>query len=227
MIYKAAIFDMDGTLVNSIADIADGVNEMLEHYNFPNHTLDEIRLMVGNGARKLIERAIPADNAADKNFLQEALDYYNGCYAKRLTVKTRPYPGIPEMLKILKDKKISLAVCTNKQKFAADEMIYTLFPDIDFKKIVGDEPGKPKKPDPTRALEIAKKIGIKPKEVAYFGDTAVDMETAHNAGFLSIGVTWGFRPESELRESGAEIIIHKPLEIFDSINFDAGQSSVK
>ncbi len=220
MIYRAAIFDMDGTLVNSIADIADGVNEMLEHYKFPPHTLDEIRQMVGNGARKLIERAIPAEKAADKNFVREALDYYNGCYAKRLTVKTCPYDGIPEMLKILQSKKIPLAVCTNKQKFAADEMITKIFPEIHFAEIVGDEHGKPKKPDPTRASDIAKKIGVRPEEVAYFGDTAVDMETAHNAGFLSIGVTWGFRPESELVESNAEIIIHNPLEIFDMIKFE-------
>ena len=219
MIFKAAIFDMDGTLVDTLEDIFDGVNEMLEHYNFPARTLDEVRNFVGNGARKLIERSLPAEKSKDENFLSEALKYYDGSYARHALNKTKPYDGIMEFLTELESKKIPLAICTNKQKFAAVKIAGKILSPINFFEIVGDEPGKPRKPDPTRALEIAKKIGVQPAEVAYFGDTSVDMETAKNAGFFSVGVTWGFRPRSELEESGAKIIVNHPKEILEKIHF--------
>ena len=213
MILKAAIFDMDGTLVDTLEDIFDGVNEMLEHFNLPQRTLDEVRNFVGNGARKLIERSLPAEKSSDEKFLQDALKYYDECYSRHALNKTKPYDGIMEFLAELESKKIPLAVCTNKQHFAAVKIAEKIFSPIKFFEIVGDEFGKPRKPDPTRALEIAKKIGVQPSEVAYFGDTAVDMETAKNAGFFSVGVAWGFRPKSELEESGAKIIVSRPNEI--------------
>lgn len=219
MIYKAAIFDMDGTLVNTLEDLADSVNEMLEHFNFPTRTIDEVRTFVGNGAKKLMERSLPAEFSADKNFVQKALEVYNDCYARHVENKSEPYDGIMDLLKTLQEKKIPLGICTNKQNFAAQIIAKKILSPIKFSEVIGDEPGKPRKPDPTRALEIAKKFSVQPSEVAYFGDTAVDMNTANNAGFLSIGVTWGFRPESELKESGAKIIIHHPKEIFEYINF--------
>lgn len=219
LIYKAAIFDMDGTLVNTLEDLADSVNEMLEHFNFPTRTIDEVRKFVGNGAKKLMERSLPAEFSADKNFVQKALEVYNDCYARHVENKSEPYDGIMDLLKTLQEKKIPLGICTNKQNFAAQIIAKKILSPIKFSEVIGDEPGKPRKPDPTRALEIAKKFSVQPSEVAYFGDTAVDMNTANNAGFLPIGVTWGFRPESELKESGAKIIIHHPKEIFEYINF--------
>ena len=219
MKYQAAIFDMDGTLIDSLEDLTDSVNEAMAHYGFKSHTLEECRYFVGNGARKLIERSIPKDKASYSDFVSEVLEYYNGCYKRHLTNKTHPYDGILDMLKRLQEKNISLGVCTNKQQFAADEIISAMFPDNMFGAVIGDQKGLPRKPDPAKVLKIAAQFKIKPERVAYFGDTSVDMETAHNAGFLSIGVTWGFRPKSELIESGAEIIINHPSELWQHVDF--------
>ena len=214
--YKAAIFDMDGTLTDTLADLHDSVNEMLDHYNFPLRTLDEVRQFVGNGARKLIIRSLPADKV---DFVDEALNFYNKCYARNCTNKIKPYAGIMELLTTLEAKKIPLGICTNKQHFAAVEIAEKILAPIKFSYISGDEPNLPRKPDPTRALEGAKLCSVAPNEVAYFGDTAIDIQTALNAGFLAVGVTWGFRPRSELIESGANIIIDAPQEIFQRIDF--------
>jgi len=214
-IYRGAIFDMDGTLVDTLADLYDSVNEMLAHYNLPLRRLDEVRQFVGNGARKLMIRSLPSDC----DFVDDALAYYNDCYARNCTNKVKPYAGIMECLAALAAKKIPLGICTNKQHFAAIEIAEKILAPIKFSYVSGDEPGQPRKPDPTRALEGAKKFSVAPEDIAYFGDTAVDMETAKNAGFLPIGVTWGFRPRSELVNSGAKIIVDHPQEILERINF--------
>ena len=214
-IYKAAIFDMDGTLVDTLEDLQDSVNEMLAHYNLPPRTLDEVRRFVGNGARKLMLRCLPADC----NFIDEALEYYNGCYARHCTNKVKPYDGVMEFLAALEDKKIPPGICTNKQHFAAVEIAEKILAPIKFSYVSGDAPNRPRKPDPTRALACAEKFSVAPEDVAYFGDTAIDMETAHNAGFPAVGVTWGFRPRSELVDGGAEIIVDHPREIFERISF--------
>ena len=215
--YKAAIFDMDGTLVDTLADLHDSVNEMLAHYNLPLRTLDEVRQFVGNGARKLMIRSLPADKA---DLVDEALDYYNSCYARNCLKKVKPYDGIIEFLAALEAKKIPLGICTNKQHFAAVAIAEKILAPIKFAYVSGDEPDQPRKPDPTRALNIAKSFGVEAEDVAYFGDTAVDIQTAINAGFLPVGVTWGFRPRSELVESGAKIIVDNPKEILERIKFD-------
>lgn len=221
MIFRAAIFDMDGTLVDTLEDLADSVNEMLEHFNLPTKTIDEIRLAVGNGALKLMERTILlGDKATDKDFLIDALNYYDGCYKRRLLNKTKPYDGIIECLAELNAKKIPLGICTNKQHFAAVEIAEKILAPIKFDAVIGDKRNTPKKPDPTNALAIAKSFNVKPEDVAYFGDTAVDVQTAINAGFFPIGVTWGFRPENELVETGAKIIVHHPSEILNLIEFE-------
>ena len=215
MTYKAAIFDMDGTLVDTLADLYDSVNEMLAHYNLPLRTLDEVRQFVGNGARQLMIRSLPADC----NFIDEALVYYNDCYARNCLNKVKPYDGIIEFLTTLAAKKIPLGICTNKQHFAAIEIAEKILAPIKFSYVSGDEPNQPRKPDPTRALAGAKKFSVAVQDVAYFGDTAVDIRTALNAGFLPVGVTWGFRPRSELINSGAKIIVDHPREILERINF--------
>lgn len=220
MKYRAAIFDMDGTLVNSLEDIADAVNETLTHYGLEHHTLEEYRYFVGNGARKLIERSVGAARSADKKFVDEALEYYDGCYQRRLTIKTKPYDGILELLERLKKKNIPLGCISNKQDFCVREIAEKMFPAEIFDAVIGDRAELPRKPDPTKALKIASEFGVEPSAVAYFGDTSVDMQTAINAGFLPIGVTWGFRPRSELVESGAQLIIDRPLELFDHIEFE-------
>ena len=220
MKYQAAIFDMDGTLINSLEDLTDSVNEAMKHYDFPQHTLEECRYFVGNGARKLIKRSVPKGRAEDEAFVSEVLQYYNKCYERHLINKTKPYDGIIELLEHLHTLNIPMGICTNKQQFAADEIISTLFPANIFGAVIGDSEGMPRKPNPTKVLKIAAQFKVEPRHVVYFGDTSVDMETAHNAGFLSIGVTWGFRPKSELIESGAEIIIDHPSELWQHVEFE-------
>ena len=216
MIYKAAIFDMDGTLVDTLADLHESVNEMLANYDFPLRTLEEVRNFVGNGAKKLMIRSLPAYKA---DFVDEALKFYNKCYERNCLNKVAPYDGILELLAVLEAKKIPLGICTNKQHFAAVKIAEKTLAPIKFSYISGEEPDKPRKPDPTRALEGAKRFSVAPNEVAYFGDTAVDIQTALNAGFLPIGVAWGFLPRSELINSGAKIIVDHPREILEQIKF--------
>ena len=198
MQYKAVIFDLDGTLVDSLADLSDSVNLMLESYGFPTHEMEQYRYFVGNGSKKLMERTLPRDKAASAEFVEEALVKYKAIYKERLLEKTRPYNGVRELLAELKSRGIPLAVCTNKHNDAALTIVKILFAPGTFEEVLGDRPGFPKKPNPATPLEIASHLGVKPDEVAYLGDTSVDMETAVHAGFLPVGVLWGFRPEEEL-----------------------------
>ena len=219
MQYKAAIFDLDGTLIDSLADLADSANEMLVGFGFPRHDLDKYRYFVGNGSRKLIERCLPAEKAADSAFVDEALAKYKLCYDRNLTHKTVCYEGIMDMLTALQAKHIPLGICTNKHQSAADIIVDKLFPKDMFVSVIGDCKDMPRKPDPKKVLLIAAKMGVKPAEVAYFGDTSVDMDTANNAGMLPIGVTWGFRPQEELVAHGAKILLDTPMELFSKVEF--------
>ena len=219
MQYKAVIFDLDGTLVDSLADLSDSVNLMLESYGFPTHEVEKYRYFVGNGSKKLMERTLPRDKAASAEFVEEALVKYKAIYKERLLEKTRPYNGVRELLAELKSRGIPLAVCTNKHNDAALTIVKILFVPGTFEEVLGDRPGFPKKPNPATPLEIASHLGVKPDEVAYLGDTSVDLETAVHAGFLPVGVLWGFRPEEELVKSGAKVLLKAPLELLEKVEF--------
>lgn len=219
MEYQAAVFDLDGTLVDSLADLADSANSMLASYGFPMHDMDAYRYFVGNGSRKLIGRILPSERSADAAFVNEALARYQACYAERLLDKTKPYDGIPEMLEELRRRNIPLAICTNKHQSAADTIVGKLFPQGLFREVIGDTKGLPRKPDPQKVLYIAARMGVTPVHTAYFGDSAVDMDTAHNAGMLAVGVLWGFRPREELMEHGAQILLSHPGELFQKLIF--------
>ena len=215
----AAMFDMDGTLVDSLADLADSANEVMRSFGAAEHTTEEYRYFVGNGAKKLMERALPQDLAADAATVNEALTRYKKIYRERhLLTKTKPYPGIEELLAKLKEKNIPCAVLTNKPHEAALVIADKLFPAA-FCAVVGDKPNRPRKPDPTNALIIAKDMGVAPSAVAYFGDSDADMLLANNAGFVPVGVLWGFRPREELSANGAKILLNHPDDIFTEINF--------
>ena len=219
MQYKAVIFDLDGTLVDSLADLSDSVNLMLESYGFPTHEMEKYRYFIGNGSKKLMERTLPRDKAESAEFVEEALVKYKAIYKERLLEKTRPYNGVLELLAELKSRGIPLAVCTNKHNDAALTIVKILFAPGTFEEVLGDRPGFPKKPNPATPLEIASHLGVKPDEVAYLGDTSVDMETAVHAGFLPVGVLWGFRPEEELVKSGAKVLLKAPLELLEKVEF--------
>ena len=219
MQYEAAIFDLDGTLVNSLDDLADSANAVLHRHGFPVHDVEAYRYFVGNGSRKLIERILPADHAVDEEFVRDFLAEYKEQYAANLLHKTKPYAGIMEMLEELRRRRIPMAVCTNKHQSAAEVIMEALFPRDMFCEIIGDQVGLPRKPDPRKVLHIMENMGIAGDRTLYFGDTSVDMDTARNAGTFAVGVLWGFRPPEELSEHGADILLKHPMELFEKVTF--------
>jgi len=225
MSYKAAIFDLDGTLINSLADLAASANDMLESFGFPRRSLEEYRYFLGNGPRKLMERCLPKEQAIDTAMVDKALERYNAYYKNHLFQKTAPYEGILPMLDALQKNHILLGICTNKQQFASDALVEKLFPKGMFLQNLGDLEGTPRKPDPTKVLKIMKEFNVTPEETVYLGDSSTDMETARNAKCLAIGVSWGFRPEQELLETGADRILHHPSDLLDII-FERKQEPV-
>lgn len=208
---KLVIFDLDGTLLDSIADIAFAANKVLEHHGFPPHSASECRMMVGNGIKKLMERAIPEDYRSDE-FVDQMKNEFAAIYVDHSMVDTRPYAGIPELLQALRDKGIEVAVASNKFQAATSSIIAHYFPEIDFHAVLGHREGKPTKPDATIVFDI---LGNKfsRQETLYVGDTLVDIQTAQNAGIECVAVTWGFRPLSELTSGNPDHIVNSPEEI--------------
>lgn len=224
MNFQAAIFDLDGTLINSLEDLADSANAMLASYGFPTHPLDPYRYFVGNGSRKLIERCLPKEKATDPDFVEEALQRYKEIYAHHTEDKTRPYVGILSALQMLQQQGIPMGICTNKHQSAADEIVAHMFPAGLFQAVVGDRPGLLRKPNPQKVLQMAEEFGVAPNCVAYFGDTSVDMDTAHHAGFYAVGVLWGFRPKGELVAHGADLLLASPREITEKLSFQCKET---
>ncbi len=216
MRYRAVIFDLDGTLVDSLSDLATSGNELLAGYKETPRPVEEYRYLVGNGSRKLVERLLPGAKEAE---IDEALGKYKEIYARRLIRQTKPYPGIPALLEALAARHIPMAVCTNKHTSAAAEVLTHLFAPGTFAAYVGDRPGVPRKPDPTNVRYLLEKLRILPEETAYLGDTSVDMETAVNTGTLPVGVLWGFREKAELVESGARVLLEHPGELLEKVEF--------
>ena len=214
--YRAAIFDLDGTLLNTLEDLADSGNELLAAYGKPPHSVQEYRYLVGNGWRKLIERILP--DASPKQ-IDEALVLYKAIYDKCLTGKTKPYDGIPEMISALQAKGVRLAVCTNKHISATEVLLQKYFPAGVFDAVEGDCSGIPRKPDPTHVNILLEKLDVLPEETVYLGDSGVDMQTATNARVLPVGALWGFRDKDELLENGAKILLSNPMELLDQVDF--------
>ena len=214
---RLVIFDLDGTLLNTIEDLGHAANYALEHNGFATHTIASYRYFVGNGVRRLIERTLPEearDTATTEKLLRDFKDYYN----EHNTDFTKPYDGIPELLELLRDMGIKIAVASNKYQQAVDRIIGHYFPTIDFVAVEGQKEGVNVKPDPSIVFSILSKAKLPKSEVLYVGDSAVDMETARRACVDSVGVTWGFRSQKELVESNALHIVNMPNEIADLIN---------
>lgn len=216
MQYKAVIFDLDGTLINSLEDLADSVNEALVSRGYPQHHVNDYRMMVGNGARMLIKRALPI-NSADA-IIDEVLAEYKKIYEKKFLCKTRPYPGILSMLEELKQRNVKIAVCSNKHNEAVGSMIDALFPAATFQYAWGEQAGLPRKPAPDAVLKLAELMQVKPAETVYVGDSAVDMQTGLKAGMLTVGVLWGFRGRQELKDNGANVLLTEPKEFCEKIS---------
>lgn len=209
------IFDLDGTLLNTIYDLGEACNYALRKLGYAQHPIPAYNYMVGNGVRKLMERAQPD---ADKEVIDELLKYFKEYYGEHCTVDTKPYTGIPELLHELKDRHINMAVASNKYQAAVTKIIDYFFPDIPFVAVKGQVEGRPTKPDPSIIFEILSNHPTPKAEVLYVGDSGVDMETARRACVESVGVTWGFRPVTELREYHADNIISSPEEILNLLS---------
>lgn len=204
------IFDLDGTLLNTISDLGAACNYALEKMGYQTHPISAYNFMVGNGVRKLLERAEPD---ADKAEIDRLLEYLREYYDEHCTDTTVPYPGIPELLSLLTEKGIKIAVATNKYQSAARKIISEYFPDIPFVAVFGQVDSRPTKPDPSIIFAILNDSPTPKAEVMMIGDSAVDIETARRACVDSIGVTWGFRPVSELRKAYADHVVSNPNEI--------------
>ena len=210
MKYKAVIFDLDGTLLDTLTDLAEGTNYALHVNGFPERTLDEIRRFVGPGARKLIERAVP--DGQIEAALEQVRQDFNIYYKVHCKDHTGPYPGIMEMLRELARQGYALGVVSNKPDFAVQELIPEYFPDI-FASVSGEREGVAKKPAPDLILEAMKNLKADGSEAIYVGVSEVDLEAAANAGIPCISVAWGFKGRKFLEEQNAGTIIETPSEI--------------
>ena len=213
---KLVIFDLDGTLVNTIADLADSVNYALQTLGYPAQPYEKFPYFVGNGIYKLIERALPPESR-DEPTIRSVKAVFMDYYMLHNTDKSTVYDGVGELLLALASKGVSLAVASNKVHEATVAMIARLFPGVEFACVLGQRDGVPTKPHPAIVDEILLKTGVERNEVLYVGDSGVDMQTAHNAGLTAVGVTWGLRPRSELEQNSADIIIDKPVDLLEKL----------
>ena len=215
MIYKAVIFDLDGTLLNTLKDIVESLNKVLRDYKFDTHSYDEYKYFIGNGAKTLIDRVVPKDTLESTK--EDILKRYISVYEKHQYDKTCIYEGIENLLLKLNELGISISVLSNKPHNATVSIINHYFSDIKFQCVFGQRHGIPIKPDITSAMEISKIINIKPCEIIYLGDSNVDMKTAVSSGMFPVGALWGFRTKHELLENGAKKVISHPLDLLEII----------
>lgn len=213
---KAVIFDLDGTLLNTLDDLADSTNYALSRFGYPTRTIDEVRQFVGNGVAKLIERAIP-EGKNNPNF-EKCLAIFKENYAQNMYNKTAPYNGIIEMLSNLKSKGIKIAVVSNKFDLAVKELCKKYFEGvIDFAAGENEAQGIKKKPAPDTVISVLNEFNFDSEDAVYVGDSDVDIMTAKNSKMPCISVTWGFRDEKFLLENGATILINAPSEIYNHL----------
>lgn len=213
---KLVIFDLDGTLVNTIADLGQSTNYALHKLGYPTYAIEDYKMKVGNGINKLFERALPEGEKTQENVLRvrsEFIPYYN----EHNTDLSRPYQGMPELLELLQSRGIKTAVSSNKYQQATSKIISHFFPNIHWTAVYGQRDGIPIKPDPTIVYQILEVSGIDKAEALYVGDSCVDMQTGRNAAIETCGVTWGFRPRTELEQYNPQHIADTVEELKDII----------
>ncbi|MGI5976596.1 MAG: HAD family hydrolase [Candidatus Limivicinus sp.] len=214
MRYKAVLYDMDGTVLNTLGDLTDSVNYTLRHFSMPERSADEVRSFLGNGAGKLIEKSVPS--GTDSGLFQEVLSFYKVWYNEHSCIKTAPYGGITGIMKKLKSLGVKQAVVSNKPDMTVRELAGRFFAGL-LETAVGESSAVRRKPWPDTVDAAVKLMGVDKKDCVYVGDSEVDIATAKNAGMDCISVAWGFRSERELRESGAECIVHDMDEFFRAL----------
>lgn len=210
---RLAIFDLDGTLVNTITDLGNSVSFALEKLGLPKRTLEEYTRFVGNGTLKLVQRSVPEEYKNDEALIVRVHELFSEYYAEHFCDTSRVYDGMLKALEELKSQGIKLCVLTNKPDEFAVKIMDRLFPKGMFSHVQGAREGVPKKPDPTAELEIMRSFGADPANTIHIGDSDVDVFTAHNAGISCIGCSWGFRSRESLAEAGAEAIADEPMEL--------------
>lgn len=212
--YKHVIFDLDGTLLNTIDDLADAGNHVCTLHSWPTHTVDAFKLMVGNGIPKLVERFAP--QGTSQEMLDQAYQEFMDWYSVHKEDKTAPYAGMPEVAKALREAGISIAVLSNKADVMAGPVVEHYYPGI-FPVVQGALPGLPTKPDPTLLYKLMERLGATQEDTLFVGDSNVDIRTAKNGGLTGCGVLWGFRSREELEAAGADVIVSTPQELQDLI----------
>lgn len=214
---KLVIFDLDGTLLNTIDDLGHATNYALQKMGYPPHPLQSYPAMVGNGVTKLLERALPAEVSTDPLQLQHTRKHFQQYYDQHSADHSRPYDGIPELLSQLTANGVKLAVASNKYHEAVVQLVNHFFPDIPWASVWGQKEDMPVKPDPSIVFGILNDCPTPKDDVLYVGDSGVDMTTAYRACVESVGVTWGFRPVSDLKAAYADHIVDSPEDILDFV----------
>jgi phosphoglycolate phosphatase len=212
--FKGVIFDLDGTLLDTLQDLAGSVNHVLASYGFPQHSCEAYKMRIGRGFRNLLEVSFPEGRREGRE-ISTALQMFLETYDQNYMNQTAPYEGIPEMLDLLRKRGVKIGVNSNKRTDYTNQLIHKFFPQIQFTGVFGEREGVPKKPHPRTALEIIAMMGLGPDETIYVGDSGTDIQTGRNAGMATAGVLWGFRGLAELRENGADHLIRTPREIID------------
>ena len=218
MKFKGVIFDLDGTLVNSLEDIADAMNSVLQDLNYPTHSYEAYQYFIGSGLRNLVSKALPATHNDEKH-IDSCYQLMIDKYSDNCTCKTKSYDGIRELLDYLISQNIKLSVFSNKSDELTKKIVADLFPNY-FNPVVGLSVEALKKPNPSEAIAISKSLGLKTEEIIFVGDSGIDMQTATNANMLAVGVSWGYRPEEELFAEGAKYVLSNPSELIQILQPD-------
>ena len=214
---KGVIFDLDGTLANSIEDIADSMNQVLKENNFPTHDYPTYKTFVGRGVRSLVEKSLPMENRSEEE-IEKNFERMMAVYDENCIVKTCLYPGIKDLLNSLSERNIKISVFSNKANELTQKVVKVLLADWKLEYVLGAGGDIPRKPDPKGAILISEKMGIDPSDLMYIGDSGVDMATAQNSGMHAVGVLWGFRDMEELLENGAQTLLEKPMDLMASFD---------
>ncbi|MBN1551895.1 HAD family hydrolase [bacterium] len=214
--FQAVVFDLDGTLLDTIGDISDSMNTVLKARGFPLHSESEFKMYIGDGIEEFAERSIPAEMRSEV-LIRELVREMRAIYRERWQCNTKPYPGVPELLDWLTVQEIKLAVLSNKPHDFTNEMIRALLSRWKFNPVMGACPEIPRKPDPAGAFKLLERVGLQGDNVLYLGDSENDMLTANASGMHAVGVSWGFRSEACLQEAGAEWVIGHPCDLKDII----------
>ena len=210
MRYKAVLFDMDGTVLDTLDDLADSVNRSLREFGLPEVSRFQVGQSLGNGAKYLIRHCLP--EGSDEALCEQVLAFYKPWYDAYCRIKTKPYDGILPLMEALQAEEIRQAIISNKPDSAVQELAEAFFPGL-MDVVIGESPAVRRKPSPDTVLAAARQMGLMALDCVYIGDTEVDLETARNAGMDCIPVSWGFRTEEQLRAAGAEEIIRSPEEL--------------